>query len=217
MRKMNKDSESERPQIAKMPTGIAGFDEIARGGLPRERTALLVGGPGTGKTVFALQTLANGARRWGESGIFVAFEENSRQIIANAASFGWDLASLEPDKVFFLDARLSADTVKAGAFDLQAMLAGLQAKAQAMKAKRIVFDSIDVLLAMLEDVLAQRQELYRVHDWLQQSGLTGMLTARTDSTEAIRGRMGFCSSWPTVRSYCRIKLWIASPCARSAF
>ena len=43
-----------------MPTGIAGFDEITSGGLPRNRTTLLMGGPGCGKTVFALQTLVNG-------------------------------------------------------------------------------------------------------------------------------------------------------------
>lgn len=188
---MNRESESDRGQIAKMPTGIRGFDEIARGGLPRERTTLLAGGPGTGKTIFALQTLVNGVRRCGEPGIFVAFEENSRQVIANAESFGWGLAALENDGLFFLDARLSADTVKAGAFDLQAMLAGLNAKAKQMKATRIVFDSVDVLLALLDDALAQRQELYRLHDWLQQSGLTGLVTARTEGGEAIGGSHGF--------------------------
>ena len=60
---------------AKAPTGIAGFDEITGGGLPRGRTTLFVGGPGSGKTVFALQFLAHGAHHCGEPGIFVAFEE----------------------------------------------------------------------------------------------------------------------------------------------
>jgi replicative DNA helicase len=41
----------------KAPTGIAGFDEITGGGLPRGRTTLLVGRSGTGKTVLALQFL----------------------------------------------------------------------------------------------------------------------------------------------------------------
>jgi circadian clock protein KaiC len=85
---MNSDRLTPQPHtLEKMPTGIEGFDEITGGGLPRNRTSLVIGGPGSGKTVFALQTLANGASRWGESGIFVACEENSRQIIANAASF----------------------------------------------------------------------------------------------------------------------------------
>lgn len=45
------------------------------GGLPRGRTTLLVGGPGSGKTIFALQCLVHGARDHKEPGIFVAFEE----------------------------------------------------------------------------------------------------------------------------------------------
>jgi circadian clock protein KaiC len=167
--------------LAKMPTGIEGFDEISGGGLPRNRTSLVIGGPGTGKTVFALQTLANSAHRWDEPGIFVAFEENSRQIIANAASFGWDLPTLEKEgRLFFLDAHLSADDVQSGKFDLIGMLASLKAKANEMGARRIVFDSLDVLLTLLNDPIAERREIYRLHDWLSQDGPTGIVTIRTD-------------------------------------
>src|SRR5437868_13075667 len=88
--------------IAKSPTGIAGFDEITGGGLPTDRTSLILGAPGAGKTVFALQCLVNGAKNHREPGIFVAFEESSGQIMANAATFGWDLPALERDKLFFL-------------------------------------------------------------------------------------------------------------------
>jgi len=88
--------------LHKMPTGVEGFDAITGGGLPRNRTSLILGGPGSGKTVFALQTLVNGARQFSEPGIFVAFEENSRHILANAASFGWNLPKLEKKQLFFL-------------------------------------------------------------------------------------------------------------------
>src|SRR5947209_8146222 len=101
-------------ELEKAPTGIEGFDEITRGGLPRSRTTLVMGGPGSGKTVFALQTLVHAGRRRSEPGIFVAFEENSRQIIANARTFGWDLPALEKDRLFFLDARLHPDVIKTG-------------------------------------------------------------------------------------------------------
>ena len=104
---------SETP-IVKAGTGIAGFDEITRGGIPANRTTLIVGGPGAGKTVFALQSLVTAARQYREPGIFVAFEESSRQIIANAATFGWDLPSLEREKLFFLDARVSPMTIQSG-------------------------------------------------------------------------------------------------------
>lgn len=46
----------------KAPTGITGFDEITDGGLPSGRTTLLVGGAGSGKTIFAMQFLTHGVR-----------------------------------------------------------------------------------------------------------------------------------------------------------
>src|SRR5687768_13800076 len=114
--------------IQKMSTGIADFDEITEGGLPRHRTTLVMGTPGSGKTVFALQMLVNGARQWAEPGIFVAFEENSRQIVQNAASFGWDLPRLEQEGLFFLDARMAPEAIQSGDFDLIGLLASLSAK-----------------------------------------------------------------------------------------
>jgi circadian clock protein KaiC len=165
--------------IEKCPTGIAGFDEITGGGLPKSRTSLILGAPGAGKTVFALECLVNGANNHREPAIFVAFEENSRQIMSNAATFGWDLPALERDKLFFLDARLSPTVVQAGDFDLTAMLAGLEAKAKEMNAKRIVFDGIDILISLLDDPAKERQELYRLQDWLHRTGLTAIITAKS--------------------------------------
>jgi circadian clock protein KaiC len=164
--------------IEKRRTGIAGFDEITGGGLPAGRTTLVLGAPGAGKTVFALQSIVNGARFDREPGIFVAFEENTRQIIGNAATFGWDLPALEREQLFFLDARLSSTVVQGGDFDIEGMLAGLAAKARKMGAKRIVFDGIDVLLTILNDPSKERREIYRLHDWLHDCGLTAIITAK---------------------------------------
>jgi len=169
--------------IAKAATGISGFDDITRGGIPAHRTTLIVGGPGAGKTVFALQTLVTAARKYREPGIFVAFEESSRQIVGNAATFGWDLPGLERERLFFLDARLSPATVQAGDFDIGGMLAGLQAKATAMGAKRIVFDGIDVLLSLLSDPAKERREMYRLQEWLGANGLTAVITAKASENE----------------------------------
>ena len=91
------------------PTGITGFDEITGGGLPRGRTTLPVGGPGSGKTILALQFLVHGAQDCKEPGIFAAFEETSKRIVGNAESFGWKLAELRRGKLFLLDARPTPD------------------------------------------------------------------------------------------------------------
>jgi circadian clock protein KaiC len=168
-----------RAGVEKTPTGIEGFDEITGGGLPRGRTSLVFGAAGTGKTIFGLQTVVNGVRRWGEPGVVVAFEEPSAQIVENA-TFGWQLEELMEDEVFFLDARLSPDTLRAGAFDLAGMLATLDQKVETMGAKRVVFDSLDVMLRLLDDPTRQRQEVYRIHDWLSEREVTGLITLRLD-------------------------------------
>ena len=125
-----------------------------------------------------------------EAGLFVAFEESTRQIVANAATFGWDLPALAKKKLFFLDARLSPDVVKAGEFDLVGMLAVLRAKAEEIHATRVVFDGIDVLLTLLDDPVAERRELYRIRDWLSETGLTGVITQKVGGIEADH-RYGF--------------------------
>ena len=187
-------SAAENQDVAalhKTPTGVEGFDAITGGGLPRNRTSLIFGGPGSGKTVFALQTIVNGARQFGEPGIFVAFEENSRHILANAASFGWNLPQLEKKQLFFFDAKVRPDVIKAGEFDLSGMLAGIKAEADARGVKRIVFDSIDVLLTLLDDPYAERREIYRLNDWLSESGLTGIITAKSQDDPFVAARYGF--------------------------
>jgi circadian clock protein KaiC len=168
----------------KAPTGIIGFDEITGGGLPRSRTTLVVGGPGSGKTLFALQFLVNGARDCKEPGIFVAFEESSKRIVANAESFGWNLAELRRKKLYFMDAQPMSDLVQSGSFDLSGMLAALDAKTEEMGARRIVFDALDVVLALLPDEASKRREIYRLHEWLLARELSGVITAKSGGDDA---------------------------------
>ena len=167
----------------KAPTGIAGFDEITGGGLPRGRPTLLVGGPGSGKTIFALQFVVHGAQDCKEPGIFVAFEETSKRIVANAEGFGWKLAELQRKKLFFMDAQPMPDLVQSGDFDLGGMLAALGAQSKEMGARRIVFDALDVVLALLPDPAAKRREIYRLHEWLLASNMTGLITYKADADE----------------------------------
>ena len=169
----------------KPATGIAGFDEITGGGLPLGRTTLLVGGPGSGKTILGLQFLVHGAKDGKEPGIFVAFEENSQRIVANATSFGWPLAQLKRKDLFFLDAQPPADLVQSGDFDLGGMLAALEAQTQAMGARRIVIDALDVVLALLPDEAAKRREIYRLHAWLLARELTAIITAKAGGNETL--------------------------------
>jgi circadian clock protein KaiC len=169
--------------LDKLPTGIAGFDQITSGGLPARRTSLLAGGPGSGKTVLALHTLVSAAQR-GEPGVFVSFNESPRQLMENAGAFGWRLEALEKNKLVFLDARLRPTVVRAGQYDLTGMLAGLRTVATDLGARRLVFDGLDMLLTLLDDRLAELHEVLRLHDWRCENQFTALITVNVDSGDA---------------------------------
>ena len=170
---------------AKATTGIAGFDEITHGGFPRGRTSLLVGGAGSGKTIFAMQFLVEGVKQ-GEPGIFVAFEESAERLVANMEGFGWNIGSLVPKSICVVDAQPSTDLIQSGTFDLEGMLAALDMQARRMGAKRIVFDALDIVLSLLPDAASQRREVYRLHEWLVAHKLTAVITAKADGADGDR-------------------------------
>ncbi len=167
----------------RMPTGIGGLDDIIDGGLPRGGVTVVLGGAGAGKTIFGLQVLASGARH-GEPGILVAFEERAASIVANASGLEWGPEMVRGKGVFVLDAQLSQSVEKSGEFDLVGLLAMVAAKAEQVNAKRVVFDGIDVLLGYLGDPSLVRREVFRLRDWVHDSGLSGIITAKADATDA---------------------------------
>ena len=162
----------------KIATGIAGFDEITRGGLPRGRVSVVLGGPGTGKTIFGLQTLVAGARS-GSRGIYVAFEESVKNVRANAARFDWELSSKKGRQgIEIFDAQLAHTVLHGGEFDLVGLLAMLGSRAKRLGADRIVFDGIDMLLTQLADPILVRREMFRLRDWIHETRVTGIITAK---------------------------------------
>src|SRR5579862_1623132 len=90
-------------QLPKSRTGIEGFDLITLGGLPVGRPTLICGGPGCGKTLFAMTYLLNGASQFGEPGVFITFEEKAEEVATNVASLGFDIPGLVADKKLVVD------------------------------------------------------------------------------------------------------------------
>jgi circadian clock protein KaiC len=166
--------------ITKCATGIAGFDAITGGGLPCGRISVVIGGPGTGKTVFAMQTLAHAVAEAGETAVFVAFEESAADIRANMAGFDWDWAALDEERLYLLDARLEDALETSGQFDLGGTLRILDDLIERMDARWLVLDGIDMLLTRLGDPATERRELLRLHAWLKRRGVTTLITAKSD-------------------------------------
>jgi circadian clock protein KaiC len=110
--------------LERVKTGVNAFDELVMGGLPRARTTVVSGTPGSGKTVFATQFLAHGITTHGENGVLVTFEEPPADIEANMRGFGWELAKWRREgRLAFVDASPpSSDELIVGEFDLAGLL-----------------------------------------------------------------------------------------------
>lgn len=77
-------------KIEKIKTGIEGFDKLTYGGLPKGRSYLVSGEPGTGKTIFSLQYLLEGLKS-GQKATYISIDEKPAHIIGDAYALGWNL------------------------------------------------------------------------------------------------------------------------------
>ena len=168
---------SRQSSLAKVATGIDGFDEITGGGLPQGRPTLVCGGPGCGKTVFALEFLVHGAAR-GETGVFVTFEETEEDLLKNAASLGYDLPGLIDRKRLMLEyVRVERSEIEeTGEYDLEGLFIRLDHALRTVRARRIVLDTIESLFAGLSNAGVLRAELRRLFAWLKERGITAIIT-----------------------------------------
>lgn len=172
------------PALARVTSGIEAFDELMIGGLPSQRTTVVGGTPGSGKTVFATQFLAHGIRTCDEPGVFVTFEESPADIQANMDGFGWQLSRwCEEGKLAFVDASPGdREELVMGEFNLSALLARIQHAAGAVGAKRVVLDSLAQLFDhFIGDDQSLRREIFRIARTLKRSGLTVLMTAERNS------------------------------------
>ena len=168
-----------RVMLPKSLTGIDGFDEITEGGLPTGRPTLVCGPAGSGKSLFALQFLVNGATRYGEPGVFLTFEEPRDDLVANTSSLGLDLAGLERDGKLLIDVvTLRPETiVETGDFNLEALMVRLAWAVEKIGAKRVAIDSVESLFVTFANQPAMiRSELQRLFRWLKANGLTAVIT-----------------------------------------
>ena len=167
----------DRNRSHKCPTGIKGFDQITEGGLPTNRTTLLCGSAGSGKTLFGLDFLIKGATDYNEPGLFLSFEETDEELYKDVASLNLDLQGLVLQKKIVLDhVVLERRDIQELDFNLEGLLVRLEQAIDSIGAKRVVIDSIESLFAGLTDVGILRLEIKRLFRWLKNKKVTSVVT-----------------------------------------
>ena len=163
----------------KVRVGIDGFDEIAYGGVPRGRSTLVSGTAGSGKTLFVIQFLVEGIRRFDEPGVLVTFEEEASELIRNVASLKWDLqAYIDAGKLVIVDASLGMEDhgMQVGDFDLHGLLVRIEHAVRTIGAQRVSMDAVGALFPQFADAQLVRRELHRLVLSLRNLQVTTLLT-----------------------------------------
>ena len=164
---VNKLSDS----VPTIPTGVQGLDELMSGGFPKGRVVLVLGGPGSGKTVLASQFLYKGIIDYGENGIMVSLDEGKNNFFAEMMKFGWDFKKAEEEGKFgFIDAtRLSrvailkekmlkeeSSSLRGKELSIDKLIEELQTKIKELDAKRVALDTLAQLFYRFLDPIERR-------------------------------------------------------------
>lgn len=143
----------------RVPTGIAGFDEILRGGLPAHRVHLIEGTPGTGKTTIALQFVLDGVAR-GETCLYVSLSETAKELRAVAHSHGWILDGLVIRELTPSETTLARRTQYSlfhpAEVELSDTLADLVEQVTQLKPSRVVVDSLSEIVNGDDNIWCER-------------------------------------------------------------
>ncbi|MFH1641407.1 MAG: ATPase domain-containing protein [Nanoarchaeota archaeon] len=162
----------------RVSTGIRGLDPLIGGGVKEHTVNLVAGGPGSCKSIFAVQFILEGIKK-GEAGIYVTFEETKKKFYEDLLSFGWDLEKHEKAGLFaFLE--YTPEQVK----NILTEGGGIvESVIEKIKAKRLVIDSITSFTLLYEDELTKKEAALALFALINKWGCTAILTSQDQSSE----------------------------------
>ncbi|MGH2734736.1 MAG: RAD55 family ATPase [Actinomycetota bacterium] len=120
-------------------TGVPGLDDMMGGGIPAGDATAILGSSGVGKTVLALRFMAEGLEN-GERCLYVSFQEDAGQLVAKAASFGWDLSDAVESGQFVIH------HIPHGNLNLDAVGAAVRRELSKGSMRRVAIDSLAELV-----------------------------------------------------------------------
>ena len=172
----------------RVQTGIKGLDGTMSGGFIRNSINLVAGSPGTGKSIFAMQYILNGALKYNEPGVYITFEERTEKLTQYMKSFGWNLDKLIKEKKIVVLALSPFDIKKATNKEILSLKYNI---VKMIKAKRIVIDSMSAYSLLFSDEAERRAAHMRLFQMLHDWGVTTLLTAEYDVESHIPSPLDF--------------------------
>ena len=176
---MNKSTTKES-ENHRLSLGIAGLDEILRGGFIPQRAYLVRGGPGTGKTTLGVHFLAAGAAL-GENTLLITLGEPAEQILENGQKIGLNLDNvtfldLSPDSSFFTKVQ-SYDIFSPAEVEREPVTKQIVEKVEELKPNRVFIDSMTQFRFLAADSFQFRKQVLSCIRFLLESKATLLFTS----------------------------------------
>ncbi len=165
-------------------TAIPGLDEVFPKGLPQNRTLLIEGVPGSGKTTFALQFLLEGVRR-GEQGLFVSLVDSKDEVVSFAASHGWSLdgiSILESLRDEYLT-RDGQTFFPPGEVEMPEISHKVMAEVERLRPARVVIDSLRELRLFVPDALQFHRQIAALRRFFARLSVSAVMTQPSTPAE----------------------------------
>lgn len=173
----------------RVSSGVSGIDEMLKGGFLSNKIILLRGGPGTGKTIFSLQYIAEGAKK-GQKGIYVTLEEPLESIRKTASNLGFDLEDYEKKKIVklidgselvykFSDESKRNESQKPV---ISQIVNQIKLEAESFGAERLVVDPITSAIIHQRFPTDKRLEILELMKGLRKMKCTSIITSESASS-----------------------------------
>jgi KaiC/GvpD/RAD55 family RecA-like ATPase len=170
-----------------VPTGILGLDEILQGGIPPGSVVLIRGPPGSGKTILSAQFLHAGITRYDHNAVFISFDVARIDFLKQMKELRMDFEPFEGKQFDFVDAapirlvatdsRIQPESGRKGRVAVISLCDEIEKKAEQMKAKRIVIDTLTSLSMLYRDIVERRMGMLALFEALHKLGCTALVTA----------------------------------------
>jgi len=170
---------SNNKKSERIHTYIPGLDSLIGGGLKNNSINLVVGGAGSGKTIFALQFLVNNILKNDDKAIYITFEEKKKEVYENTRPFGWDLEKLEKKgNLIFLE--YSPEQVKKMLIEGGGLIENVLTKSNV---KLLVIDSITSFTLLYQNELAKKEAALSLFELIRGWNCTALLTEEISDFE----------------------------------
>jgi len=175
---------ADTDEITLAGTGIAGLDDILRGGLSPGGLYLIEGTSGTGKTTLGLQFALAGAAQ-GESVVYVTLSETQRDLELVARSHGWDLDHVHIMQALALPGK-AATMFYPSEVELEELMTRLKEEIRRIGPARIIIDSLSEIRLMAEGPLRYRREMMGLKQFLASGRSTVLLLEESTAESSLR-------------------------------